>query len=85
MSAMRNRRIDAENDPATVVDLSGTYLFSPTPMSPEKTSKPGYRMLGAIVEGPGGSLFFKLTGPEGTVAANVAGFDAMLSSITRTQ
>ena len=41
---------------------------------------PGYRMLGAIVEGPQGSIFFKFTGPAKTVAANQAAFDKMLAS-----
>ncbi len=67
----------------TVVDVSGTFLFSPTPMSPEHTPKAGYRMLGAIVEAPQGSVFIKLTGPEATVAANQSGFEALLNSITR--
>jgi len=28
---------------------------------------PGYRLVGVVLEGPQGSLFFKLTGPEATV------------------
>jgi hypothetical protein len=43
--------------------------------------KPGYRLLGAIVEGPQGSIFFKFTGPAKTVAQNQTAFDAMLASI----
>jgi hypothetical protein len=42
---------------------------------------PGYRLLGAIVEGPGGSLFIKLTGPAKTVAAQQKNFDQLLASI----
>ena len=42
---------------------------------------PGYRMLGAIVEGPQGSIFFKFTGPAKTIAANQTGFDKMLASL----
>jgi hypothetical protein len=43
--------------------------------------KTGYRLLGAIVEGPQGSVFFKLTGPENTVKSAKDGFDALLQSI----
>lgn len=67
----------------TTVDMSGTYLFSPTPMSPERTPKPGFRMRGAIVEAPGGNVFFKLTAPGATAAAAVPEFEAMLQSLRR--
>ena len=46
--------------PATAVDVKGTYMGG-SMMGPS-TPKPGYRLLGAIVEGPGGNVFFKLTG-----------------------
>jgi hypothetical protein len=65
----------------TTIDLSGTYLASAGPMAPTKTSKPGYRLLGAIVEGPQGGVFFKFTGPAKTVAAGQAAFDKMLAGI----
>ncbi len=68
--------------PVTTVDLSGTYLFSPTPMSPEKTPKPNFRLLGAIVQAPEGNVFFKLTGPQKTVATAAAGFEALLASLS---
>ncbi len=69
--------------PVTTIDLPGTYLASAGPMSPTKTSKPGYRLLGAIVEGPQGGVFFKFTGPAKTVAAGQAAFDKMLGGIRR--
>ena len=40
--------------------------------------KPGYRLLGAIVEGPEGAVFFKLTGPEKSVTAAEKTFRKML-------
>jgi len=43
--------------------------------------KTGYALLGAIVESPGGMYFFKLTGPEKTVAAARAPFYAMLDTV----
>jgi hypothetical protein len=52
----------------TTVDVSGTFQVSTTPMGPTSEDKPGYRMLGAVVETPGGLWFVKLIGPERTVA-----------------
>jgi hypothetical protein len=45
--------------------------------------KSGYRMLGAIVEGPEGNVFFKLTGPAKTVATAQDEFQAMLKSLKK--
>ena len=67
----------------TTIDLSGTYVASGGPMAPTKTSKPGYRLLGAIVEGSQGTVFFKFTGPAKTVAAHQAVFDKMLATLRR--
>jgi len=39
-------------------------------------------LLGAIVEGPHGSVFFKLTGPAKTIEAVSAEFDAMIHSLS---
>ena len=52
----------------TVVDLSGTYLFKPTPMAPTSTEKPGFRMLAAVIETSSGPWFVKAVGPEKTMA-----------------
>ena len=67
----------------TTVDASGTYTGMGGPMAQTQTTKPNYRLLGAIVEAPQGSVFFKFTGPAKTVAANQAKFDAMIDSINR--
>ena len=67
----------------TTIELGGTYLFSPSPMSTEKTPKPGYKMLGAIVEAPEGPVFFKFTAPGKTLAANESAFQTMLKSIAK--
>jgi hypothetical protein len=64
----------------TVVDSSGTYTGLGGPMAAAKPVS-GYRLLGAIAEGRGGNVFFKLTGPSKTVAAQQAAFDQMLASI----
>ena len=67
----------------TTIEVAGTYLFSPSPMSTEKTPKPGFRMLAAIVEAPEGPVFFKFTAPVKTVAANEGAFQSMLKSISK--
>lgn len=67
----------------TTLEIAGTYLFSPTPMSPDKTPKPGYKMLGAIVEAPEGPVFFKFTAPSKTIAANDSAFQTMLKSVVK--
>lgn len=66
----------------TTVDLAGTYTGAMGPMGP-KSSKTGFRLLGAIVEGPGGAVFFKLTGPAKTVEAARPSFRKMLASLQK--
>lgn len=63
----------------TTLDVKGTYTGGGPMMGPS-APKPGYRLLGAIVEGPEGPLFFKLTGPERTVASAEKGFRKLLES-----
>jgi hypothetical protein len=65
----------------TVVDSSGTYTGMGGPMAGGAKPVSGYRLLGAIAEGRGGNVFFKLTGPAKTIAAQQAAFDQMLASI----
>jgi hypothetical protein len=67
--------------PITLIDTSGSYSGMGGPMSASPTSAPGYRLLGAIVEGPKGNVFFKLTGPAKTVAAQQKNFEQLLASI----
>ncbi len=65
----------------TTVDVSGAYTGMGGPIAQQGPAAPGYRMLGAIVEGPQGSIFFKFTGPAKTVAANRAAFEKMIASL----
>lgn len=64
-------------------EAKGTYTGSPMSMGggPEPDPKPDYMLLGAIVPGPESNWFFKCTGPEKTLEANRARFDALLASI----
>ncbi len=64
----------------TTIDVAGTLLPSRMGGGPSEPS-PGSRLLGAVIEGPGGPWFFKLTGPSDTVSAAAPAFDSMLRSI----
>jgi hypothetical protein len=61
----------------TWVDVAGTLKPSAMGMGPSE-AKPNSRLLGAVVEGPGGPWFFKATGPDATLAAQRPNFLAML-------
>jgi hypothetical protein len=64
----------------TSVDVAGTY--KPMPMGGASgAEKTGWRLLGAVVEGPGGPWFWRLTGPAATVGAAKPQFEALLASL----
>jgi len=65
--------------PVTTVEVAGNYGG----MGGAGAAKPGYRMLGAIVENPGGNIFLKFTGPAKTITANQAKFDQLLNSFEK--
>lgn len=67
----------------TLVQVAGTFLAPGGPMMQSQGKKDNYRLLGAIVEGPQGSVFFKLTGPAKTVGACEPEFNAMVSSLKK--
>jgi hypothetical protein len=69
--------------PMTTIDTSGAYSGMGGPMMASSKAVPGYRLLGAIVEGPGGSVFVKFTGPAKTIAANRQKFDQLLASFDK--
>jgi hypothetical protein len=65
----------------TRVDSSGGYTGMGGPMAPSTRALPNYRLLGAVVEGPGGNtIFVKFTGPAATVTSNFKHFEQLLSS-----
>jgi hypothetical protein len=69
--------------PMTTIDASGAYSGLGGPMMASTKAVPGYRLLGAIVEGPGGTVFVKLAGPAKTIAANQQKFEQLLASFDR--
>jgi len=67
----------------TTVDVSGSYAGMAGPMAAGGAPKPGFRLLGAIAEGPEGSVFFKFTGPAKTLGTQAAAFDKMVQSLQK--
>jgi hypothetical protein len=76
-----SREISGMN--VTIVQVGGAYLAPGGPMMAPTAKKENFRLLGAIVNSPGGPIFFKLTGPAKTVAAAEAEFDAMINSLSK--
>ncbi len=66
----------------SIVELSGTYLRKSRPMASEFTRKPDYKMFAAIVQAPGGMLFFKMTGPARTMELQREAFRQMIGSLS---
>lgn len=63
------------------VSVSGTYFAHAMGGGDGTGEMKDAMLLGAIVEGPNGSLFFKLTGPKSTVVGAEKEFDGMLQSL----
>ena len=60
----------------TLVENRGGYVPMGAP-----APRAGYAQLGAIVEAPGRNVFIRLVGPESTVDANRAAFEAMVDGM----
>ena len=64
----------------TWVDVTGT--LKPSTMGVGSTTpRPDSRLLGAVVEGPGGPWFLKVTGPHATLSPQYDAFLALLRSV----
>jgi len=64
----------------TTIDVSGAYSGLGGPMASASHAVAGYRLLGAIVQAPGGNIFVKFTGPARTIGANQQKFEQLLAS-----
>jgi len=65
----------------TLVDVSGSYNAAMGPMAAGGgETRPGYRMLAAVIETPQAPWFLKLTGPRETVARWEASFEQFVES-----
>lgn len=67
--------------PVTTVDVSGVFKGGGPMMGQSSGPKSGYRLLGAIVEGSDGPVYFKLTGPSKTIGTAANEFQAMIKSL----
>ena len=77
---LKPQSFEANGYQVTWVDIQGTLLPSQMgtgPTEPQANS----RLLGAVVEGPGGPWFFKATGPDATITSQREAFVAMLKSV----
>lgn len=64
----------------TMLDVPGTYKGMPA-QGATATSKSGYRLLAAAIEGEGGPWFFRVVGPDATVKAAKPAFEQLLESV----
>lgn len=69
--------------PVTTIDSSGDYTGMGGPMAASKSVHNNYRLLGAIIEGPGGNVFLKFTGPAKTIAASQSDFEKLVDSFEK--
>jgi hypothetical protein len=65
------------------IDLAGTYLAPSGPMMQSQGKKPGWRLIGAIIEAPEGLVFFKNVGPAATMQKAQPQIEEMIKSITK--
>jgi hypothetical protein len=77
----RTEEAKAGANKVTYVFAEGTYL-SGMPGGP-RTPKPGFAMLGAIVEDSGGFVFVRFTGPKATVESGTTAFKKMIAESRR--
>lgn len=71
----------AAGSAATLLDISGTYLFKSRPMDPGPGEpRPNHRMLAAVLPTPKGNYFIRLVGPEKTVGSARKDFVRWLKS-----
>jgi hypothetical protein len=69
----------------TTVEVSGGYraMARQGEREPAPAPKPGWYMLGAVVEAPSSYAFFKLTGPAATVKSAREPFKNMIATIAK--
>src|SRR5262245_12313636 len=79
VSKVQKMKLPSTN--ATVLDVSGTYMFKARPMDPGPGEpRPNSRMLAVVLETPQGNYFIKLTGPAKTIEKNKKDFDGWLKA-----
>ena len=76
----KTRQSDVSGFRMTEVDVSGTLKASNMPGAPQRPARTGYRLMGAVLESPQGPWFFKLVGPEKTIARWAESFRRFIAS-----
>jgi hypothetical protein len=79
---IETKTVKGKNVEVTRVETGGHFVAPEFPGSPKLMNKKDFRLLGAIVQTPKTGYFFKMIGPEKTMAAAEAGFDSLIASIT---
>jgi hypothetical protein len=74
----KTEKAKAGETEVTFVSAEGTFKSGP-PRGPF-VEKPGYALLGAIVEAKEGAIFAKFTGPKETIEAHAEAFRKMITS-----
>jgi hypothetical protein len=59
----------------------GTYAQASSRPGLPPTAKPGYALLGAVVENPGGNIYWRVTGPASQVLALAPVLDRVIGSL----
>ncbi len=80
-NALKTSDIDVSGFKVLIVEVAGTYKGGMTMTAAPTVPQPGYRLLGAVAEGPDANWFFKLTGPDETIQAQRGAFESMVRSL----
>lgn len=75
---IEQKAVKGKNVDVVRAEVAGKYVPPPFARQPEK---PGYRLIGAIVQTDSTGYFLKLIGPDKTVSAARPEFDKMLATI----
>jgi len=81
VSKVSNLKVGAKDAKATMVDVTGTYMFKARPMDPGPGEpRPNSRMLAVVFQTAQGNYFLKLTGPHKTVEGAKKPFEGWIKS-----
>ena len=82
-AAPERRESEVRGFKVSRVEVTGTYLAHADPTQDSSRPSRDWTLVGAIVEGPNGALFFKLTGPSRSAAPAAKEFDGLLASLRK--
>ncbi len=77
---LETREIEVNGVRVLMSEVTGIYSGGMA-MAGQRKTLPGYMLLGAVAAGPDANWFFKFTGPQATVEAERAAFEAMIGSL----